>query len=210
MDPAPSPQLAHRIIACLLAVAGVANAQPAANPPKVAVGDAWTYSLSTDAGKDVKEVTFTRRVVGIPSDGGMEIQIGERQQKHDSAGNLLDPKGAEYNRTTYKFPMQVGSEWTWTVKFGTQFVMDQRGRHKVVAYEKLTVPAGTFDCYKVEGYSDAAYKASYQYNVKETYWYCPAVNGLGRIQREATTISRDTPSSREKTDQVLVKYAPKS
>jgi len=185
------------------------GAQPAADKPAVQVGDAWTFTLTTDTGKETKEATYVRKVAAVGADGAIDFQIGERIIKADAAGNFLDAKGPEYNRTTYKFPMQVGSEWSYVAKFGTQVMMEQRGTYKVVAYEPLTVPAGTFDCYKVEGKSEAAYKASYQQQLKETYWYCPKVNGIARFQRDQATTSRDSPSSREKTDLILQKYTPK-
>ena len=83
--------------------------------------------------------------------------------------------------------------------------MDQHSRYKVVAFEPLTVPAGTFDCYRVESASTIAYKASFNRDIKETYWYCPKVGSFAKVTRETTTISRDTPSSRESTEIVLVK-----
>ena len=204
-----------RLVArCMLVAAmsalpcALARAQTA-DKPTMTVGDTWTYSQTTDAGKGPTESTWSRKVVAIAADGGFEFQIGERLQKHDAAGNYLDPKGAEYNRTVYRFPMQVGSEWTYAAKFGTQVAMEQRGSYKVVAYEPLTVPAGTYDCFRVEGKADAAYKISYQQQVRETYWYCPKTNGFAKLQRETTTTSRDSPSSREKVEMILTKYAPK-
>jgi len=180
-----------------------------ADRPAMNVGDTWAYAQTTDAGKEVKESTWSRKVVAVAADGTFEFQLGDRVHKYDAAGNYLDPKGAEYNRTVYRFPMQVGSEWNYVAKFGTQVMMEQRGSYKVVAYEPLTVPAGTFDCFKVDGKADAAYKASYQQQVRETYWYCPKVNGIAKLQRETTTTSRDSPSSREKTESVLTRYTPK-
>jgi hypothetical protein len=197
------------MIALAVCAAAPVCAQPAADKPAIKVGDAWMYSMTTDSGKEAKEVSWARRAVAVGADGSVDVQIGERIEKLDAAGNLIDPKGAEFNRMIYKFPMQVGSEWTWVAKFGTQVVMEQRGTFKVVAYEPLTVPAGTFDCYRVEGKSDAAYKVSFQQQVKTTYWYCPKVNAIGRVLRETTVTARDSPSSHEKVDQVLVKYLPK-
>jgi hypothetical protein len=179
-----------------------------ADKPTVNVGDAWFYAQTSDTGKETKEVNWTRRVVAVGADG-YEAQVGDRVFRFDPSGNVVDPKGAEYHRMTYRFPMQVGAEWTYTAKFGTQVLMEQRGSYKVVAFESLTVPAGTFDCFKVEGKADAAYKASYQQQVRETYWYCPKVNGVAKLSRETTVTSRDSPSSREKVEQVLTKYAAK-
>ncbi len=196
---------AFAIVSAALTSPGFAQT---ADKPTVNVGDAWSYAQTTDTGRETKEAHWTRRVVAAGADG-YEAQVGDRVFRFDPSGNFVDPKGAEYHRTIYKFPMQVGAEWTYSARFGTQVVMDQRGTYKVVAFEPLTVPAGTFDCFKVEGSAEAAYKASYQQQVRETYWYCPKVNGVAKLSRETVTTSRDSPSSREKVEQVLTKYAPK-
>ncbi len=204
-----------RLVSACLAVAAFSALSPApvraqaADKPAMHVGDSWAYAQTTDTGKGPSESMWARKVVAVGADGGFDFQIGERVHKYDAAGNYLDPKGAEYNRTVYKFPMQVGSEWSYVAKFGTQVMMDQRGSYKVVAYEPLTVPAGTFDCFKVEGKAEAAYRISYQQQIKETYWYCPKVNGIAKLQRETSTTSRDSPSSREKIESVLTRYTPK-
>lgn len=62
---------------------------------------------------------------------------------------------------------------------------------------------------EVEGKARAAYKASYRQQVRETYGYCPRVNGIAKVLRETSTMSRDIPSSREKVEQVAVKDVPK-
>jgi hypothetical protein len=105
--------------------------------------------------------------------------------------------------------MQVGSEGSYVARFGTQVMMDQRGSCKVVAYEPLTVPAGTFDCVRAEGKAEAVYRIAYQPQIRETCWYCPMVNGIARRQRETTTTARDSPPSREQTEWMLTRYAPR-
>ena len=200
------------LLPAALAIVSAALTSPGfaqtADKPTVNVGDAWSYAQTTETGKETKEVHWTRRVVAVGADG-YDAQVGDRVFRFDPSGNFADPKGPEFQRTVYKFPMQVGAEWTYSARFGTQVVMDQRGSYKVVAFEPLTVPAGTFDCFKVEGKAEAAYKASYQQQLRETYWYCPKANGVAKLSRETVTTSRDSPSSREKIEQVLTKYAPK-
>jgi hypothetical protein len=71
----------------------------------------------------------------------------------------------------------------------------------------MTVPAGTLDCFKVEGKSEIGFKA-YNYTMHETYWYCPKVNSIARVQRDSTTRTRDSGASREKTESQLTKYTP--
>jgi hypothetical protein len=186
--------------AALAALSAIAHAQ-SADRPALAAGDSWTYRQVTDG----KETLWTRRVVAVGADGGADMQIGDRAFKVDASLNVLDARGPEYKRELYRFPMRVGAEWTASNKAFLQYVMDQHNRFRVVAYEPLTVPAGTFDCFRVEGESTITYKASFSREIKETYWYCPKVASFAKLLRESITISRDTPSSREATEVVLVK-----
>ena len=196
------------VVALAALTVASASAQPAADKPVFTVGDSRGYTLTTDTGKEAKEVTYARKVVAAGRRAPRSRSAsGSRSSTRRATSS--DARGAEFNRTLYKFPMQVGSEWTYVAKIGAQVPIEQRGGFKVVAHEPLTVPAGTFDCYKVEGKSEAAYKASFQQQLKETYWYCPKVNGIAKMLRETSTTARDTPSSREKTEQVLVRYVPR-
>ena len=181
------------------ALAAAALAQ-SADKPTLSVGDSWTYRQVTEG----KETFWTRRVVGASADGA-DMTIGDRAFKVDGSLNILDPKGPEYTRELYRFPMKVGDDWSSANKALLQYVMDQASRYRIVAYEPLTVPAGTFDCFRIEGTSRITYKASFNRDIKETVWYCPKVASFAKLVRDTTTISRDTPSSRESTEIVLVK-----
>ena len=72
---------------------------------------------------------------------------------------------------------------------------------------RLALPE--LECFRVEGGSDLAYKQSYTRQVRETYWYCPKVGSFAKMLREVAVTSRDSPSSRESTEIVLVSYARK-
>jgi len=186
-------------------VAATALAQ-SADRPVLHAGDSWTYRQTSDSGKEAKETTWVRKVVGVGADGA-EMQIGERTFKVDSSLNIVDAKGANWSRQQYRFPMQVGTEWSFVNKVQIQVnEVDQRNSYKVVAYEPLTVPAGTFDCYRVEGKLDLTFKQSFSRQTKETYWYCPKVASFAKMVRDTQVTARDSPSSREKTEIVLMKY----
>ena len=193
--------LVPAVVLAALAVAPMLALAQSADKPTLSAGDSWAYRQVTEG----KETYWTRRVVGVAADGIADMQIGERAFKADASLNIIDPKGPEYLREQYRFPMRVGAEWTPSNKALLQYVMDQHNRFKVVALESLTVPAGTFDCYRVEGASTIAYKAAFNRELKETYWYCPKVGSFAKMTRDTTTVSRDTPSSRESTEIVLVK-----
>ena len=49
----------------------------------------------------------------------------------------------------------------------------------MVAYEPVTVPAGTFDCFHVEGQWENSTK-SYTDRAREQYWYCPAIKFIAK------------------------------
>ena len=182
------------------------GAEPA-EKPTLKVGDQWTFAQTIDA---TKETTWSRKIINMAPDGVMDVETApDKTQQFDASWNFIDPRGAEYSRAPFRFPIRVGEAWSFTTKVGNSVMMDQRNEYKVVAYEPVTVPAGTFDCFRIEGKSQATYKSSYQYEMTETYWYCPKVNYVAKVQRETNVRSRDTGSSHEKTESLLTRYAPK-
>ena len=78
----------------------------------------------------------------------------------------------------------VGSTWEYASPIGSVDrygrAFERRGEYKVVAFEPVTVPAGTFKCFRVEGVNhmvrafstgDADYKQTERWTI--TTWYCP-------------------------------------
>ena len=193
------------LVAAALAWPALALAQ-GADKPALAAGDSWTYRQVTEG----KETSWTRRVVAVAADGSADMLLGDRPFRVDDSLNVIDPKSPESRRGQYRFPMRVGDEWSYTAPVPLMnLTVDQRHRYRVAAYETVSVPAGTFECFRVEGGSDLAYKQSYTRQVRETYWYCPRVGSFAKMTREVAVTSRDSPSSRESTEIVLVRYARK-
>ena len=91
-----NPSLPYAAVVATL-VAAPALAQ-STDKPALAAGDSWTYRQVSDG----KESFWSRRVVGVASDGGADMQIGERAFKVDASLNILDPKGPEYLREHYR------------------------------------------------------------------------------------------------------------
>jgi hypothetical protein len=109
--------------ALLAAPFATAMGQDVAEKPTRKVGDLWVFAQTTDPGKDS---VWSRRIVAVSADGVADVQVApDKVQQFDAAGNFIDPRGAEYSRTPYKFPMRVGAEWSFTTKAGAGGIMDQ-------------------------------------------------------------------------------------
>src|SRR5258706_7291636 len=154
-------------------VALEAVAQPTADKPDLKVGDKWEFNQSVKVvpGEEKSE-PWSRRVVEIQPDGQIRVATGKEELLTlDATLNRIDPRGPEYSVATYKFPMKVGSEWSYSARTGEGGLLERRGSYKAVAYEPLTVPAGTFDCFRVEGQWGNSNK-SRSGRAREQYWHC--------------------------------------
>ncbi len=106
----------------------------------------------------------------------------------DSDGNSLDKRGQDYSWRRFDFPLSVGKRWTHERKIeGNTWGGSEKSSWEVKAQEKLTVPAGTFDCYRVEGVTWGNWSSGtsllQNFNVSQTdttYWYCPELKWVAK------------------------------
>ena len=184
-------------------------AQPAADKPELKVGDRWEFSqtVETVPGEEKTE-TWSRRVAEIQPNGQMQVATGKGEMlTFDAMLNRIDPRGPEYSVTSYKFPMKIGTEWSYSARTGEGGMLERRGTYKVVAYEPVTVPAGTFDCFRVEGQWENSTK-SYTGRAREQYWYCPAIKFIAKSSFQFDQNWRDRPSKSETRQSELTKFTP--
>jgi hypothetical protein len=174
------------LAACVLRpVPGLAQAE---EPGPVRVGDRWTYETKDAATGDIRKV-FTLVVVEVT---GKEItaRVSVRGKDRpltvvfDPQWGMIDNGGAKFHPASLlgiRTPLTVGKQWrsetnVATRKTGNTF--HASSLTKVVAAEKVTTSAGTFDTFRVEvdvaeTNSRDATKAS---RAKHVFWYAPAVN----------------------------------
>ena len=189
-------------------VALEAAAQPTADKPELKVGDQWEFNrnIKIVPGEEKSE-PWSRRVVEIQPDGRTQVVLDKETVTLDAMLNRIDPRGPEYSVTTYKFPMKVGSEWSYSARAGEGGMLERRGSYKVVAYEPVTVPAGTFDCFRVEGEWENSSR-SYTGKAREQYWYCPAIKFIAKSSFQFDQNWRDRPSRSETRLSELTKFTP--
>lgn len=170
------------IVVCAAGLTGSAlcNAQPVAEKPDVQLGDLWVFrQIGTEMGKAVDR-RWWRRVAELLPGGTMRVEpvyIG--QAVFDESWNPRYSTRSDYP-LDFKFPLRVGGEWSFSSSQGEHF---QDGHHRVVAYETITVPAGTFDCFRLEGvsiYNEKTWKVNYSDTWRMTRWYCPRVKYIAK------------------------------
>ena len=182
-----------------LAGAGLAAADPTAPSPSVSVGDRWVWQHSNGLANE-KDFTQIESVVQV-SDSEIRTQVkvkgkpGSAIATYTHEWNPVDVVAAKFDPylKDFDFPLQVGKSW----KGSADKVLFANGKHgnfylkgEVVAFEKVTVPGGTFDAYRVAVSLDATgtdEDANIGHTV-ETYWYAPAVNRHVKLVNE---FSRD-------------------
>lgn len=192
-----------KLVVILVAFLSTAAAAFGAERPDIKVGDTWTYSR-TDLWTNVKDLEWTDRVVEIDEQTIKTVRErvngSSATSTYNKELNLLESaestgaitKYSPY-RPRYKFPLEVGKSWDGNYKMSInggdrqfRYQMDVR----VLGTETVTVPAGTFETFKIEmkGYYNAVRgTGSWSGSTKYIYWYSPDVKASVKINYEDTT-----------------------
>jgi hypothetical protein len=162
-----------------------------AERPTWRIGDTWSFRAR--GGLPAVDSVWSRRVSQEVADDKFEVIADGKKLIFDNQGNSLDRRGPEYSWHRFDFPMFVGKEWKHSRKIagGTWAGYETSAWH-VVAYESVTVPAGTFQCFRVDGDAWANWsngmsliQSTNRRHTLTTYWYCPAVSWVAKwVNRE--------------------------
>ncbi len=135
-----------------------------AEAPEIKVGDSWIY-VSTNLWKKTRGRQFRRDVLSI---GEREIRMkqggldgrGARMMIYTSQLNFVeeDPGTPRHRKFStfypmYSFPLQVGKTWEHETKFtlaSSASIWEFNYGATVLGIEKVAVPAGTFEAFKIE------------------------------------------------------------
>jgi hypothetical protein len=181
------------MVGATLLVVQPAQAAEWAEHPEWKVGDKWTFRQVENPG--AKETTWTSEVMAVRSDGRLVVATGAGERLiFDSETNSLDKRGPEYTWRRFKFPMTVGASWSHDYKIaGSRWEGVSQSKWRILAYEKIMVPAGTFDCFKVEGETfsnwqgiDVQMPGYARGHLLTTYWYCPVIKWAAKWETENT------------------------
>jgi len=169
-----------------------------AERPKLTKGDRWDY-IRRDK---IISYEFTEE-----KDGNLIFQVwwedGEKTQEIRTPDlNFIKNFEEECNpyRGVLKFPLWVGKKWSYTYSTtklsqhgGTGEAALRDSDVKVVSYEQVTVPAGTFWAFKIEEHrvtrGARSPRAIAGYHV--TAWYSPEVKNIIKVEEENDVYNRE-------------------
>ena len=191
------------IATCCVLASGLVLAQSAPTSkvevPTIKVGDAWTFDR-TDGLKNVKEYTSLVTVTAVTdtemrstatrSDNGQIATIIRNKELNRLATETTIGKSvADPYYPSYSFPLEIGKTWDKEVTFTRsnepdwKVVTSLKGR--VVGWEKVTVPAGSFNALRIEvlgfyhGWKGSASGAGrWSGRSIDTAWYAPEVKNI--------------------------------
>jgi len=177
-------------------------AAQAVDPGPVRVGDRWSYDIKDGLTGDLREA--------------VTIVVGEVNEKEITTRNFV--RGKDRPRTfvfdhdwgriddsvwrhrpndllAIKKPLQIGKQWRGegnSTNIQTGVAVRTSGLAKVVGQEPITIPAGTFDTFRVEltvrqiNTSDQTKSTT----LNSVMWYAPAINRWVRRQTEVRAEGR--------------------
>src|SRR5688572_2383832 len=171
----------------LALISGTPLAQKA-DLPEVSVGDQWKFAVYYT----VPSVTPNRAwvITSITSIGIEGTENGEPLRLTRELNVLDSPRSSESNPKALSFPLEVGKRW----RYDSDWVFKPKASRgsttvdvAVVGHEKIRVPAGDFDAFKLTATGSlrgtSPINSQYAGETTETYWYAPAARAIVKSVR---------------------------
>lgn len=217
-------KLRATLIVGVLTIAFTAHASEPVGLPDVRVGDKWVVQ-----GKDAlvrvnesKSWKVRREVTQV--DGNIATWRYERlppaspgtgQSRFDLASQVMQRELVSGKQEAARFPLAMGNEWSYEYQVKTSLgVVKNEMTAKVVAWEDVTVPAGTFRALRIEhkgkwsratDFSREGFSRTISAPVEVIYWYAPAVKAIVKSRRTETSYYGGTWAESEEE---LVEFSP--
>jgi hypothetical protein len=98
------------------------------------------------------------------------------------------PLGSSSNPNALRFPLEVGKRWQYTF----DWLFKPKGSRgssaaevSVITFEKVTVPAGEFDAFRLESIErlsgNSPIGSRYDGETTRTYWYAPSASAIVKM-----------------------------
>jgi hypothetical protein len=182
-------RVASIALCALLACAPAAAQAPSGDLPTMKVGDSWKW-VRSDRRTGIKEAEVLRTVTAVTAE---RIEGTENEGRFVLTRELHQIESAEWVRKGdprfVDWPMAVGKKWSFNYvqegkapRYSARWTYDA----EVVGQEKVKVPAGEFDTFKI------VYKGSWNNDTGRTNgsasvtsWYAPAARASVKTEVQA-------------------------
>jgi hypothetical protein len=153
--------------------------------PDVRVGDEWKFAVYYTVPSATPNRTWL--ITSVTEAGIDGAENGEPLRLTGELNVVESPRDKSSNFKLLAFPLEVGKRWhyvnDWVFKMN-----GSAGRStvdaEVVAYEKVTVPAGEFDAFKLSSRErlsgTSPVGGQYAGEITRTYWYAPRARTIVR------------------------------
>ena len=176
----------------LITLGGTAQAQDkGAERPNVKVGDRWMFVMHSPAGEKLLERVWVVTSVSPTRIEGTEN--GKPLVLTPDLNPIESPREKHSDNRLLSFPLEVGKQWSEVddYVFNDPIFGTLQGRSKdsiaVVGYEKMRVPAGEFDAFKLELKGNWVSPNNPNGGESDiTYWYAPAVRAIVKKEERVT------------------------
>jgi hypothetical protein len=160
-----------------------------ADPPAVKVGDQWKFAAYYSVRSAEPNRVWTVTAVTPTAIEGTEN--GEPLVLTPDLGTRESPRDRYSNQRLLSFPLAVGKRW----RYDTDWLFKAKGSSgtlsvdvEVVATERVLVPAGEFDTYKLVAVAKlggtSPIGSVYAGEITSTYWYAPRARAIVKsVQR---------------------------
>ncbi len=154
-----------------------------ADVPDVKVGDRWQFVVWYTSPSIAPNRTWL--VTSVNANTIEATENGEALLLTRELNVRESPGARNSNPQWLRFPLEVGKRWSyvndWVFK-----PKNANGRIdatvSVIVYEKVSVPAGEFDAFKLEASEQVSgtspVNSVYSGTIRRTYWYAPAAKAI--------------------------------
>lgn len=180
----------------LVLFSGSALAQTA-DRPRVEVGDQWHFVIYHEVPSTKPNRVWV--ITAVTAAGIDGTENGEPLRLTEELNVLESPRQSESNPKGLSFPLEVGKRWRYTSDWlfkpkaskGT-IISDV----VVVGHERVTVPAGEFDAFKLVAKASlhgiSPINSQYAGETTTTYWYAPAALAIVKSVHHNPYLGRST------------------
>jgi hypothetical protein len=158
-----------------------------AERPGVKVGDEWRFVVyhTQPSTQPTPQPNRTWTVTAVTPAGIQAMENGEPLLMTPELNVLESPQRKESNPRSLSFPLEVGKRW----RYDSEWLFKPKGSRgtisnevAVVGHERVTVPAGTFDAFKLVSKASLGGNSPtgtfYAGDIVATYWYAPAARAV--------------------------------